>query len=255
MRSVCLSLLGVCLLGMASPETAAAQGALPLDGPAPGRATDDKPADYTFTARSAGVLSAAVQGSGDLVLQLLDEDGQTFPDGTADRDLNDKPGTELLSVTIGEPGTYRVRVRVQSGNSSDFQIAGAFLPFPPFARPSDPDRRPGQARMLQPGKPHEDTLDPANGDGWDWFAFKVAESGSLVVLTRPLDGTDADLVLEVFTDGEFSRAVDRSDQDLQGNASNESVTINVTAGQVVHVKVSNGFSGVSKYRLSSSFIP
>lgn len=255
MRPVRLCRLAVALLAMLVPVAASAQVPLPLEGPVSGRTTDERPAEYTVVARSAGVLSVAVQGTGDLMLQLLDEDGQTLPDGTADRDLNDKPGTELLSVTIGEPGTYRVHVRMQAGKSSEFQIGGALLPFPPFARPADPDRRPAQARALQPGKPHEDTLDPGDGDAWDWFAFKVPQAGSLVVLTRPLDGTDADLVLEVFTEGDFSRAVDRSDQDLQDNTSNESVTVNVAAGQIVHVRVTNASRAMAKYRLSSSFIP
>ncbi|MCC7031523.1 MAG: PPC domain-containing protein [Acidobacteria bacterium] len=237
---------------MAAP--AFAQTALPLDAPAEGRATDAAPAEYTFVAKSAGVLSAAVQGTGDLVLQLVDEDGQTVPNGTADRDLNGSSGTELLSATIGEAGTYKVRVRVQGGDASTFQIAGAFLAFPPFARPADPDRRPAQARALQVGKPHDDTLDPKSGDAWDWFSFKADADGALAIITRPQGGTEADLVLEAYADRNFAQAVDRSDQDMQGNSSNESVTVNVTAGQIVHIKVINQSGNPSKYRVSSSLI-
>jgi hypothetical protein len=237
---------------MATP--ALAQTPLPMGAPVQGKAADDAPAEYTFVAKSAGVLSAAVQGSGDLVLQLVDEDGQTVPDGTSDRDMGGSSGTELLSATIGEAGTYKVRVRVQGGDSSTFQIAGAFLAFPPFARPADPDRRPAQARALQVGKPHDDSLDPSAGDTWDWFSFKANAAGALAIITRPLANTEADLVLEVFVDRNFAEAVDRSDQDMQGNSSNESVTINVTAGQMVHIKVTNNSSGASKYRVSSSLI-
>lgn len=62
-------------------------------------------------------------------------------------------------------------------------------------------------------------------------------------------------ILEVYTDGDFSSAADRSDQDMQGNTSNESVTINLEAGDSVHVKVINqSGSTASKYRLSSSLI-
>lgn len=237
---------------MAGP--AFAQTALPMGAPVQGKATDDAPAEYTFVAKSAGVLSAAVQGSGDLVLQLVDEDGQTVPDGTTDRDMNGSSGTELLSTTIGEAGTYKLRVRVQGGDASTFQIAGAFLAFPPFARPADPDRRPAQARALQVGKPHDDTLDPESGDNWDWFSFKANAAGALAIIIRPQGGTEADLVLEAFADRNFAEAVDRSDQDMQGNSSNESVTINVTAGQMVHIKVINQSGSPSKYRVSSSLI-
>ena len=76
------------------------------------------------------------------------------------------------------------------------------------------------------------------------------------MVTRQLGTGDApDLVLEVFTDGKFADAQDRSDQDLQGNSANESVTVQVTAGQAVHVKVSGNFGGAAKYRLSSSLAP
>ena len=61
-------------------------------------------------------------------------------------------------------------------------------------------------------------------------------------MTRQVGTGDApDLVLEVFTDGDFADAKDRSDQDLQGNSANESATVQVTAGQAVHVKVSSNF--------------
>lgn len=241
-----------CVVLTSSP--ARAQSALPMGAPAAGTASSDAPAEYTVVAKTAGVLSAAVQGTGDLALSLVDEDGQTLPDGNADRDLNGSDGTELLSVTIGEPGTYRVRVRVQSGGSSTFQIAGSFLAFPAFARPGDPDRRPTAARALAVGKPHEDALDPSAGDAWDWFSFKADTAGALAIITRPVGDGDPDLVLEVYTGGDFSRAEDRSDQDMQGNSANESVTVNVTAGQVVHVKVSSNFSRAARYRLSSSLI-
>lgn len=238
-----------------APSAARAQTALPMGSPANGTTTGDSPTEYTVEAKTAGVLSVAVQGTGDLALTLVDEDGQTLPDGNADSDLYGSEGTELLSVTIGEPGRYRLRVRLQGGGSSStFQIAGSFLGFPAFARPGDPDRRPTLARALQVGKPHEDSLDPEGGDSWDWFAFKVPTTGALALITRAVGDGEPDLVLEVYLNGEFSRPEDRSDQDMQGIGANESVTVNVTAGQTVHVKVSSNFNRGAKYRLSSSVI-
>jgi hypothetical protein len=76
------------------------------------------------------------------------------------------------------------------------------------------------------------------------------------VVTRQVGTGDApDLVLEVFTEGDYADAKDRSDQDLQGNSASESATVQVTAGQAVHVKVSSNFSRAAKYRLSSSLAP
>ena len=45
----------------------------------------------------------------------------------------------------------------------------------------------------------------------------------------------------------------RSDQDMQDNPANESGTVDVKAGQKVHVKVT-ALGGSGKYRLTSSLI-
>jgi len=180
-----------------------------------------------------------------------------MPDGTADRDMNGSEGTEILSVVIAEPGNYRLRVRVQGGSPSTYQISAAWLPFAAFARAStDPDRRPTQARAIQVGKAHEDTLSFETGDNWDWFVLKPTQAGTLVIVTRRVGEGDTDLVMEVFLDGKFGDATDRSDQDLQGNNASEAVNVNVTAGQTVHVKISTALNRANtKYRISSSLIP
>src|SRR5262245_50293539 len=248
--------LALALLIVATSGTASAQTPLPLGAPQQGKVTSESPAEYTVVAKTAGLLAVAVSGDGDLAIQVADEDGQTLPEGSADRDLNGKNGHEMLSLLLPEPGTYKVRVRAQGG-SSTFQVGGSWLAFPAFAMASpDPDRRPRSAKAIVMGKPHEDTLNSESGDGWDWFVMKPAQAGTLAIVTRPLGDGDADLVLEVYTDADFSKPAGRSDQDLQGNSANESVTINVTAGQQVHVKVAGAFSRINtKYRLSSSLIP
>ena len=251
------ALLAFALLAVATASTRAQAPApaLPMGTPQQGKAAD-APVEYSVVAKTAGVLSVAVQGTGDLAIQIVDADGQVLPDGSFDRDLNGSEGTELASVTITEAGTYRVRVRSQGGPST-FQIAGAFLSFPAFQRAGDPDRRPASAKAVNVGKPYEDSLDPSAGDNWDWFVFKAPEAGTLTVVTRQLGTGDApDLVLEIYTDGDFANADDRSDQDMGGNSANESVSVVVTAGQAVHVKVSSNFSSrASTYRLSSSLAP
>ncbi len=252
--SRCAFALVVSFMLGAAPSWAQPQP-LPMNGPVSAAATSEKPAEFTITAASAGVVLVAVQGTGDLVITLADEDGQVVPEGRSDRDLNGSGGTELLSATVTEPGKYTVVVALQGGgDQSTFQVSGAFVAFPPFARAPDPDRRPSQARPLTVGTPHDDTLDPAAGDAWDWFAFKSPEAGTLAIVTRPLDDTGGDLVLEVFGAGSFTERVDRSDQDMQGNAASESVTINVEAGETYYVKVTNQSFSPSKYRIASSLI-
>jgi hypothetical protein len=253
MRAIVGSIVFGLIVG--GPAPMFAQTPLPLDNPASGKAADGKPAVYQLVAKTAGVLTVAVQGSGDLVLVAADEDGQALPDGSSDRDFNGSQGTEQLAVTITEPGIYQVIVRLQGGSESTFQIAGAWLPFPAFARAtSDPDRRPGQARALKIGQAHEDGLDRNGGDAWDWFVFKVAQAGTLVVVTRPVGSDTPDLVLEAFLKESFSQAEERSDQDMQGNSAQESVSVNVAASETVHIKVATISSQAGKYRISSNIV-
>lgn len=246
----------VTLACLVVPSLAAAQQPLPTGGAQKVAITSEKPVEYTVAAKTAGVLTVAINGEGDMAFTVTDADGQTLPDGSVDRDLNGNSGLEMASITIPEPGTYRVRVRVQSGSSSSFSIGSSWLSFPALARPNaDPDSRPSGAVRLEVGKPHEDAIDPVNGDVWDWFIFEPAEAGTLVIVTRGI-GDSADLVLEGYLDGEFGQPVERSDQDLQGSGANESVTLTVTKGQKVHVKVSGTFGRqAAKYRIASSLIP
>jgi hypothetical protein len=86
--------------------------------------------------------------------------------------------------------------------------------------------------------------------------MKSAQAGTLVIVTRRVGEGDTDLVLEAYLDSNFSQPAQRSDQDLQGNNASESVTLQVNAGQVVHIKGSANFSNAAtKYRLSSNLVP
>lgn len=245
-----------CLVLIVGAPLTFAQPALPTGAPQKAAISADKPAEYTLAAKTAGVLTVAIHGEGDLAFTVTDADGQTLPEANIDRDMHGNAGLEMASVLIPEPGTYPVRVRLQGGASSSFQISSAWLSFPALARAtSDPDSKPSGARRLEVSKPHGDSLDAEAGDLWDWFSWQAPEAGTLVIVTRG-SGESADLVLEAFLDGKFSESVERSDQDLQGDSANESVTVSVTAGQTVHVKVSSAFGRQSaKYRISSSLIP
>jgi hypothetical protein len=260
MRRVSVSLFAcvcVCVLAVAVPRALQQPSPLPLGKVDAGTTSSEKPATYEFKAATAGVLSIALQGDGDLAIVVIDSDGQPVQDGSSDRDMYGSPGTEQMLVTIPEPGTYRVTVRLLDGTGK-FQIGASWIAFPARARPPDPDKRPASARPLEAGRTHEDSLDTANGDAWDWFVFTPKTAGTLTIILRPMAGAESqiDLQLEVFLGGnEFSQPTMRSDQDLQDNPANESVSLEVQSGQKVYAKVSGASgSAVGKYRISSSLI-
>jgi hypothetical protein len=128
---------------------------------------------------------------------------------------------------------------------------------PAFARPADPDRRPGQARPLTVGTAHQDQLHPSNGDLWDWFSIKATEAMTLVVVTRMEEGVEGDLILEAYLGTDFSEPTEDSDQDLQGHTGNESLTLDVKAGDTVLIKVKSLASSgnAAPYRLSIGRVP
>lgn len=248
----------MCTLAV-STSTAARQQVtpLPMGKPVEGTTASEKPATFEFKATTAGVLAVALQGDGDLAIVVTDSDGQPLQDGQSDRDLFGSAGAEQTLATITEPGTYRVQVRLLDGNGK-FQLGAAWIPFTARARPSDPDKRPASARVLQVGATHEDSLDTPTGDAWDWFVYTPKTAGTLTVLLRPMVGAESqiDLQLEVFVgDQNLSQPTMRSDQDLQDNPANESVVIEVAAGQKIYAKVSGATGSVSgKYRISTSLI-
>lgn len=244
------------LLALASSAAGAQASDLPLGRSQPGRVANGQPATYRVTAPAAGVLSVAVEGTGDLKLQVLDADGQPLPDGLADADLDGKTGRETASVRIAEPGVYLVQVTPLDDDAGAFDVGAAFLAFPAFAKAADPDGRPSRARALDAGRAVEDALDSNAGDLRDWFVVTATQEGTLALATRALgEGEGLDLVLEAFADGAFVEPLQQSDNDLQEDTAREGVTLAVRAGQKVYVRVRLQSGGAGRYRLSSSLMP
>jgi hypothetical protein len=245
----------LCALSPLSPAGAQAQPALTLGTTTEGRLSGEVPLTYRITVPAAGVLSVVANGSGDLVLQLMDADGQPITDGRSDSDLDGESGREMLSVRLTEGGTYQLRVSDFEGGGSSFQVGASFLAFPAFAKAADPDGRPSTAKPLTVGRAVEDALDPSAGDARDWFVFTAEKDGTIALVTRAIgDNEGLDLVLEAFLDGEFIEPAQRSDQDLQDDMTNEGITLPVRTGQKVHVRVSAPSGSGGRYRLSSSLM-
>ncbi len=234
---------------------AQAPAALPVGKTAAGQVSNREPTVYRFTAQTAGVLTVAVHADADVTLAVTDEDGQALPDGSSDRDLYGSGGNEQVAVTLPEGGEYRVQVALLDGGSTKFEIGAAWIAMPAFARASDPDRRPTLGAALEIGRSHEDRLDADAGDNWDWFSITAKTSGTLTVILRSVNDDSPDLVLELYSSDELAKPIVRSDDDLQGNTTNESATVDVKAGEKIYVKVSGASGNPSgPYRLASSLI-
>lgn len=242
---------------LAVPAVLLAQNptALPIGKTIGGTASGNTAAVYRFNAPAAGVLSIAVHAEDDVTLSVTDAEGQTVPDGTADRDLFGSGGNEQILVTLHEAGEYRVHVRMLDSGSTKFDIGGAWVAMPAFARASDPDRRPSLATALEPGRSHEDALTESDGDYWDWFAITPKTGGTLTVVVRQVGEGSLDLALELFSADELSKAIVRSDDDLQGNTASESASIDVKSGQKIYAKVSGATGNpTGRYRVATSLI-
>ena len=88
-------------------------------------------------------------------------------------------------------------------------------------------------------------------NGRHWYRFSAPETGTLRLATRASGSNDGDLVIEAYLDEVFDFSVARSDADRDGDPAKESIEIDLQAGQVLHVKVSQW--GVQQDALSYHF--
>lgn len=233
----------------ASAGAQSTQQALQLNQPVTGTASDGTPAVFTFTAESAGMLTVVVRGQSDTDLQLTIADivGQPLPEGSSDQDLGGDYGAEQVAAVIPSAGEYQVRVGSWSGSGSFEMIAG-WIAYPALGGPVDPDALPTAAAELAPGAPIDDSIDPSSGDSWDWFKVTVEGAAAITVITTAPEG---DLALEAFAEGEYAAPISSSDQDMQGVAGNESITIQAQAGETYYFKVTpfSNFGGAIPYNI------
>jgi hypothetical protein len=218
-------------------------------------------ATYTFAAPAPGLLAVVVRGTtGDLRLAVTDSEGQVLTE--SDSDLGGNTSAEQLTLQIGVAGNYMLTIDTDE-TRSEFKVGSTFLPFPELASAPDPDGTPARARAIDVNKSFEDALATTKNDLRDWFVVTAPSAGVLTVVTRGVETgsrsafSSGDLLLESFRAPDFREAVERSDRDNQGNAANESVTIDAKAGERVYFRLSAGWLGSpnTPYRLTVSFIP
>ncbi len=252
---------GIVAGGLLAMQAVASQGLhaqwLPIGSVTGGTTGSENTATFQFSAETAGILTVVVRSTdeSDLVLLVTDGDGQTLREGRSDQDLGGDSGAEQFAVTLPRAGMYHVLVKPFSSGLASFRIGASWLGFPELKEPADPDGSPSTARSITIQQdPITDALDPTSGDYWDWYALRADRAGLLTVASRAGEG---DLVLEAFTEGNFSEPAERSDQDLQEVAGNEALTLSVSPGQTLYFKVSMYGTPDSpiSYRLSVGFMP
>ncbi|WP_405284962.1 hypothetical protein V3331_05070 [Gaopeijia maritima] len=242
------------------PTAAAAQEPLPLGSTTAGSLMSETPAEYTVELDGPGFLAVVLRADSpddDLVLVVTDDEGQVLPSARSDSDLNGQTGAEQLLVQIPWGGTYGVVVeQFYSSGAVSFQVGASFLATPLAAADPDPDGKPSGAVALAVDETHDDSIDPAGGDGWDWYAITAETAGVLTILTRAVDDRQGDLRIDVFRADDLREAEEGSDQDQSGVMTNESVTVDVAAGETVYVKVAPSFmaDGTVAYRIASGLI-
>jgi hypothetical protein len=126
-RSSSVALIAGVLVLLAFGTPLAAQTALPFGTVVRGTLPDGGTVDYPLTVPTAGVLSVASDGTGDLQLQLLDADGQPVANGQADGDLDRVGARERLAVRVGEAGAYRLDAALDpaAGDERDWYVIRA----------------------------------------------------------------------------------------------------------------------------------
>lgn len=253
-NSLAVATLAVIALIATIPAAYASQQQLTLGRIVEGTTSSSGPAVFVFTAETPGVLTVVVRGKDDSDLQIVVTDavGQELPGGRFDVDLRGNVGAEQGATVISAPGEYQVQVHTWSGMGG-FEMAASWLEFASLGGPADVDGMPTAAAALVPGTPIADSINPSGGDAWDWFKVTADSAGAITVITEAPEG---DLVLEVFREGEFGEALNRSDQDMQGVTGNESLTVQAAAGETYYFRVSPAFeSGESiEYRVRAGIM-
>jgi hypothetical protein len=218
-----------------------AQWDLPVDSRGSGVTTDSTPARFAYTPAGPGVLTVVVNATDDVGIRLVDADGQLDINGSVDSDHNGQPGLEVLSIPLGyaEPVFVEVHLLSEQGGGGAFSITATFIAEPAFGQPDTPDRRPSEAKVIAVGSVVNESLDPEMGDSWNWYAITAAEAMTVVVATRTDTPDSGDLAMAAYLDDDYANSVAWSDLDRQGNPGSESFTIDLEAGQTVHVKVSS----------------
>jgi hypothetical protein len=220
-----------------APLAVIGQSPLPVGTPANETASTSEPGRFSYRAAATGVLTVVVIGSEDLQLKFTDIDGQVFQMFFADGDMLGKAGTEIIAVPVTAAVDYIIEVHSYGAAPTRFKINASFMAEPALATAPDPDGRPSQAKQLVAGVMVRDSLHPDRDDEIDWYTYTATEPATLVFSSRVNDGEFGDITLEAYLDNDFGNYVAMADLGMRGTPGNESLVLEVAAGDVVHLRV------------------
>jgi hypothetical protein len=99
--------------------------------------------------------------------------------------------------------------------------------------------------------------DRLDDEGRHWYVITAPEDVTVNFTTRSTGENDGDLVIEAYVNEDFGQFLIRSDSDMEGDSAHESVTVDLRAGDILHVKVAAWGSGDNQwsYQLDVSHAP
>ncbi|MFT6146275.1 MAG: hypothetical protein ACJAZO_004967 [Myxococcota bacterium] len=195
------------------------------------------PRSFTIDITEPGILSVAVRAHDelDLVIDVLDEDGQPVQNGHADDDIGDDRGAEQLASSLPWVGTYTVRVsELRKLGGGSFHLSASFAPMPSVALPDLPYRRPSRALVVARQQTESATLNSNEDATFHWLRVDPDVNGTLVV---SLTADHGDLVLEQFLESDFTEPTEVSDQDREGRLANEQLSVKGKVGTPLWFRV------------------
>jgi hypothetical protein len=99
--------------------------------------------------------------------------------------------------------------------------------------------------------------DRLDDEGRHWYVITAPEDVTVNFTTRSTGENDGDLLIEAYVNEDFGQFLIRSDSDMEGDSAHESVTVDLRAGDILHVKVAAWGFGKSQwsYQLDVSHAP
>jgi len=177
---------------------------------------------YYFDAPSQGIYEINLRGEeGDLILQALSPDSSYYSD-------IDYDGNAAFENLILQPGIYYIIVsnHPESYEPADFALS--------IISHEDKDASRDNALELTLGEKTFDTLSVVNFDYIDYYSFTSKNDGEYLV---EVIGTEfiGDLILTVEDmDGNI---IETSDQDFNGDYTNELIVVNLDEGNKIYINV------------------